>query len=325
MEVVGRASHPADVHGREWSHAVEDTGDVVGETHRTAGEDLEVGWSSAALRPSLFEWREVAPVGREPHREPSVGDLGAELRVLRPTGGEPDRDVGDRMHDRTQRFALADRARSPVRQRDLGAVVTDRCLSGEHLPDDGHVIAQPRRWMSPRLAVPAFNDLRTRHADPENTRPPPASASIVIACIASVAGGRAASCAIAVPSLIRSVNPARYASGDERVGCRTPLRSTPSDTRTTPRRGRCRPGPRDRRPDTDSVAGRASSAQRSERRRVMPLPESRVDGFPNDYTGVVSTSSLKWNNSAALVRNTRATVSSSRPFAKRVTTSRECG
>ena len=49
---------------------------------------------------------------------------------------------------------------------------------------------------------------------PTITRPPPASASIVMACIASVAGGRAASCAIAVPSLMRSVNAARYASGD---------------------------------------------------------------------------------------------------------------
>ena len=50
------------------------------------------------------------------------------------------------------------------------------------------------------------------------TRPPPASASVVIACIASVAGGRAASCAIQVPSLMRVVSPARYASGRQRVG-----------------------------------------------------------------------------------------------------------
>ena len=49
---------------------------------------------------------------------------------------------------------------------------------------------------------------------PTITRPPPASASIVMACIASVAGGRAASCATAVPSLMRRVSAARYASGD---------------------------------------------------------------------------------------------------------------
>ena len=30
------------------------------------------------------------------------------------------------------------------------------------------VVAEERRRMSPRLAVPTFDDLRTRHADPEN-------------------------------------------------------------------------------------------------------------------------------------------------------------
>ena len=49
---------------------------------------------------------------------------------------------------------------------------------------------------------------------PMMTRPPPARASIVMACMARVAGGRAASWAIAVPSTMRMVSAARYASGD---------------------------------------------------------------------------------------------------------------
>ena len=45
------------------------------------------------------------------------------------------------------------------------------------------------------------------------TRPPPASASTVPTAIAAVAGGRAASCMMPVPSRMRLVNAARYASG----------------------------------------------------------------------------------------------------------------
>jgi hypothetical protein len=45
-------------------------------------------------------------------------------------------------------------------------------------------------------------------------RSPPASASMVAACIAAIAGVRPASCMIAVPSRIRFVTAARYASGE---------------------------------------------------------------------------------------------------------------
>ena len=45
-------------------------------------------------------------------------------------------------------------------------------------------------------------------------RSPPPSASMVMACMASVAGGRAASWAMAVPRRMRRVWAARYANGD---------------------------------------------------------------------------------------------------------------
>ena len=45
------------------------------------------------------------------------------------------------------------------------------------------------------------------------TRPSPASASMVENAIAVLAGVRAPSCTTAVASLMRSVSPARYASG----------------------------------------------------------------------------------------------------------------
>ena len=48
---------------------------------------------------------------------------------------------------------------------------------------------------------------------PTIMRPPPASASTVIACMPSIAGGRPASCTTAVPSLMRSVVAAIAASG----------------------------------------------------------------------------------------------------------------
>src|SRR5919108_3879354 len=48
---------------------------------------------------------------------------------------------------------------------------------------------------------------------PAMTRLPPASASTVAAAIAADAGGRAASCMMPVPSRIRFVSAARYASG----------------------------------------------------------------------------------------------------------------
>ena len=46
------------------------------------------------------------------------------------------------------------------------------------------------------------------------TRLPPASASMVRACMAVAAGVRAAICTTPVPSLMRVVTAARYASGD---------------------------------------------------------------------------------------------------------------
>ena len=48
---------------------------------------------------------------------------------------------------------------------------------------------------------------------PQMKRPPPASASTVAADMAALAGVRAASWMIAVPSLMRLVLPARKASG----------------------------------------------------------------------------------------------------------------
>ena len=49
-------------------------------------------------------------------------------------------------------------------------------------------------------------------------RPPPAIASMVIACMPSIAGGRPASCTTAVPSLMRSVRASDRGERGERVG-----------------------------------------------------------------------------------------------------------
>ena len=92
-----------------------------------------------------------------------------------------------------------------------------------------------------------------------------------MACIASVAGGRAASCAIAGAELDPIRERGQVRKRRERVGAvrlRAPHRVI---VRGSPRRGRRQPGPRDQQPGRDSDEGRASSAQRSESRPKAPM------------------------------------------------------
>src|SRR5439155_13902497 len=65
-----------------------------------------------------------------------------------------------------ERLADAERAGARVRQGNFSSLVSDGLLALEDLAHDGDVVADAPVRPSPRLAVPAFHDLRARDAEP---------------------------------------------------------------------------------------------------------------------------------------------------------------
>ncbi len=103
--------------------------------------------------------------GGEAHRDPAVGDLGRERDVLR-TAGRDDRSGGRGSGAGSTCSGLPSPvASAPAYGSEIAAtVVRDRAFAPEHLAHDRDVVARARDRLRPRLAVPAFDDLRPRQA-----------------------------------------------------------------------------------------------------------------------------------------------------------------
>ena len=108
VEVLLARAHPADVQRDVVAHRVTRGLAVVADHGGDGRHDREVVEALAAAGPrkALFQQRpELAHVlGREQRRQPAVGDLGRQRRVLRPDRGDVDRDPvldgGDRELER---------------------------------------------------------------------------------------------------------------------------------------------------------------------------------------------------------------------------------
>ena len=188
VEVLVLGAHAAHVEGDDRLHAVDDRLLLVrvgDDLDVAGGRDLEVGpgTTGALAGEALVEPRAVHRRGlrRVEDRDPAVGDLGGLGDVLGPLRAEPDRDVGaQRVHDRLERLAEADRALAGERQRVVRAGVGDRALASQHLADDVDDLAGAGQRLAERRAVPALDHLRPAHShaqdDPAVARGGPASA-----------------------------------------------------------------------------------------------------------------------------------------------------
>ena len=104
--------------------------------------------------------------GGEAHRDPAVGDLGRERDVRGTARGEVDRQTPD---SGAGSNAAACPGRSRRRPRRAARSRAPSCATGAFAPEDlAHdrdVVAGARDRLRPRLAVPAFDDLRAREAE----------------------------------------------------------------------------------------------------------------------------------------------------------------
>jgi hypothetical protein len=107
-------------------------------------------------------------VGAPQVGEDAVGDLGGERRVPGAEGGDEDRRGGRRRRRGAQRAAEAGGALAAERHGVDLALVLDPVLGGEHLAEDGDVVAGRRQRLAERDPVPALDDLRSRDAEPED-------------------------------------------------------------------------------------------------------------------------------------------------------------
>src|SRR5262249_62057710 len=100
--------------------------------------------------------------------EPTVGDLGGKLDRAGGNRGEVDGGVGaERTKHQPERLPEPGRARPLVRDRIVLAVVLEP-LAPKRGPNDLHVLARLRKRPSPRLSVPALDDLRAGDAETES-------------------------------------------------------------------------------------------------------------------------------------------------------------
>src|SRR5207245_10646801 len=80
---------------------------------------------------------------------------------------EIDREVRAAVEDRFERLAEARRVRARVRDLIVLAPELERLLPTEDAAHDRDILARPREGLAEGLAVPALDDLRSRHAEAE--------------------------------------------------------------------------------------------------------------------------------------------------------------
>ena len=95
VEVLLARAHAADVERDERAHRVARGGDVVGDEDVDLRRDVEAVQRAPAARGALLEQRaELRDVlGREQRRDPAVGDLAGQARVVGADRREVDRDL----------------------------------------------------------------------------------------------------------------------------------------------------------------------------------------------------------------------------------------
>ena len=161
VEVLPARAHPADVQRVVRLQELAARLDVVDEDGRRGGGDVE---PLARVRDHVAE--RVARLLRRPEdREPAVGDLECLRDRLGTHHREVDRDVrAERAGHQLQRLAEA----GAVRERDVvvGAMVLDE-FAAKRRADDLDVLARLLERLSPRLAVPALDDLRPGRPETE--------------------------------------------------------------------------------------------------------------------------------------------------------------
>ena len=107
-------------------------------------------------------------LGREQRRDPAVGDLGRQRRVLRPDGGQEHRDP--LLHGRDRQLQRLARA---VRQRQLQRLALDtrRARRDSAIRTTVDVLARALELAAEALPVPALGHLRPGRADAEDHPP----------------------------------------------------------------------------------------------------------------------------------------------------------
>ena len=147
---------------------------IVGDLHRHRAADDEVLQRHAvrALGEAFFEYRDVLlqTAGHQMHAEPAVRDFRGQADVALGGRAEHDRNIRIAVQDTFQRLTQAARSGRVLRigQRDFPALMRNGTLALQDLLDDGHVIAHAIGRLAPRLAMPAFDDLRAGHADAQH-------------------------------------------------------------------------------------------------------------------------------------------------------------
>ena len=176
VEVRVLSAHPAHVERQIRLHRRERGAAVVGDDDVGGRADLEVVAAAAGAGPreAVIEPLVVGvghPRGVE-DRQPPVADLGGQRHVLRALGAQHDRDVGpQRVGDRLEVLTQPRGALAGQRQRIVRAVAGDRRFPGPDLAHDVDVLAGAGQRLRELLAVPSLDDLRARHAEPEDVPP----------------------------------------------------------------------------------------------------------------------------------------------------------
>lgn len=166
VEVLLPAAHAADVQGRVRAEHVGEGGHVVTDGQRHGRADVEALHGQPGLlaaRPDVGERGGLEVLGGGEDEQGAVGDLAGLLQVLRPDGGDVERDVlALRVHGELDRLAGA----AGQRQRPVLALVAE-ALAGHRLADDLHVLPGAGERLVELDAVPALGDLGAGDAEAE--------------------------------------------------------------------------------------------------------------------------------------------------------------
>src|SRR4051794_3292165 len=169
VEVLLAGAHPADVQRDERAHPIARRLQVVVDRDVDRRRDVEAVERAVRPRRALLEQRPEVPdvLGREEDRDPAVGDLARELRVLRPDRREVDRDAVLHRRDRELQ-----RLTRPVRERKLERLAVElEPLAVERSAHDRDVLARALDLAGEALPGPALGHLRARRSDPEQHPP----------------------------------------------------------------------------------------------------------------------------------------------------------